>query len=72
MKLGHAVFNGICAGAAVKFLAVMGQDTLCGSRAATNSLIDLFRINLVADAINHELCVALLRMIVNKFANDLQ
>lgn len=50
----------------------MSQDATCRFSSARGGKIDLFGIDLSADAINHEPYKQELRLIVNKVANDLQ
>ena len=50
----------------------MGQDASGRFSTARRGEIDLFRIDLSANAINHEIHKQQLQLIVNKVANELQ
>jgi hypothetical protein len=64
--------NGTGAFSAIKALAIMGQDASGRFSAARRREIDLFRIDLSANAINHEIHKQQLQLIVNTVANELQ
>lgn len=72
LKLFKALINGARAGAAVKCLPVMCENTFRAFCAAARGAIHLRRVNIIADAVNHTVYILQLRMNVNVNANDSQ
>jgi len=57
---------------AIKFCATGFLHIAGATRATRMGIIDFGRINIIAEAMYHDVHLLHLRMIVNNFANDLQ
>ena len=69
---GQALCDAAFALPAIERFAMMGQHLFGSAGPCIGGFVNFGRIDIIADAVDHEIELLHLRMSVNNFANDLQ